>query len=140
MKLKKSLISESEVARRLLLSFVTLGLSACSLDTSEEVVKDQIGRSLSDVIAIWGFPTGEREIAGRKLVYWEDKEKSYEGLPTVGVAVPIGDGGKVSAAFPLVEPRQLVCTRTLEINRKEEVVQAALDGNDCPYFAPSDWT
>lgn len=80
----------------------------------------QIGKSLDQVIAAWGFPTGERNVAGRRSVIWEETELSYDNVPKVGVNLPIGDNGSVSATIPLADPEELTCRRILQINSAEK--------------------
>ena len=116
-----------------------LALSACNAEKSDEVVNARTGQSLEQVIADWGFPTDERTVAGRRLVIWEESELSYDTVPKVGISLPIGDRGSVSATIPLSNPDELTCRRVLQINSAEQVVAASLEGNDCPYFAPQGW-
>ena len=128
--------------KRLTLGFVflsLLALSACNAEKSDEVVNARTGQSLEQVIADWGFPTDERTVAGRRLVVWEESELSYDNVPKVGISLPIGDRGSVSATVPLSNPEELTCRRVLQINSAEQVVAASLEGNDCPYFAPRGW-
>ncbi len=114
-------------------------LSGCNLEQSEDVVRGQVGKTLDQVIADWGFPTNERMVAGRRLVIWEDVDLSYDNVPQVGLNLPIGDNGSVSATIPLSDPEELACRRVLQINSAEKVVAGTLEGNNCPYYAPQGW-
>ena len=120
------------------IGLASLGLAACDLTTSEEAMRARLGQPLNTVIADWGFPTSERTIAGRNLVVWEETEVTYDGVPQIGIGGDIGNAS-VTATIPLGEPRELSCNRVLQINRQEIVIGASLEGNNCPFYAPSNW-
>ena len=116
-----------------------LVLTACDLTRSEEAIQARIGQSLQEVINVWGAPSGANEVAGRTFVYWEQTELSSEDVPSVSLETPIGNG-KISATIPLSDPDKLTCRRTVQLDRNERVVSASLEGNNCPYYAPNDWS
>lgn len=129
----------SNLTKLMALGLTGLTLTACDLTTSREAVQARVGQSLDEVIADWGFPTGERKVAGRNLVYWEDLDISYEDVPSVGVTLPIGRNGGITAEVPLGDPDELRCIRTLELDRSSKVKLATLEGNNCPHYAPRNW-
>ena len=137
--MKSKTFPTSNSTKLFLIGCTGIALAACDLTTSREAVQARIGQSLDDVIADWGFPTGEREVLGKKLIYWEESEVSYENVPKVGLKLPIGDNGSVSAEIPLGEAQELRCERTVEIDRSSTIVSAAVEGNNCPYYAPRSW-
>lgn len=113
-------------------------LGACDTTSATEAVEARVGQSLDEVVEDWGFPTGERTVVGRRLVYWEELEYDYDDVPRVGLRLPFG-GGEVEAQIALTDPEELTCTRELQLDADETVVAADLKGNNCPYFVPSDW-
>ena len=126
-------------ARFLAIAAGGLALAACDFDRADEVVQARIGQNLSTVISSWGFPTDQKEVAGRDLVYWTQTELSYDDVPQISIEAPIGSSGSISAQIPLAEPTEMTCSRVLEIDSNQVVINAALEGNDCPYYAPSGW-
>lgn len=122
-----------------ILGAAALSLAGCNLPKSSEVVQAKIGQSLDAVIADWGYPARERKVAGRTLVIWEESELSYDNVPQIGVSVPVGTNGSVTATIPLGEPEEKVCRRTLELNKSDIVIGASLQGDLCPYYAPNNW-
>ena len=78
---------------------------------------------VNDVIDIWGYPTSEKIIAGRKLYYWTESNFSVSGNQ-YGVY-----GG------------ENYCTRILEVDKNDKIIKWEWKGNDCPaaYFTSKKW-
>lgn len=72
------------------------------------------GYSINDVIDVWGYPTSQKEVAGKQLYYWEDSIP-YIYSTTYGVY-----GGTAT------------CIRIMEVNSDNEVIRWEYKGNACP--------
>lgn len=103
-----------------------------------EVIASWHGAHIDEAIARWGYPTDERTIAGRRLVYWDrtvtldmPATSSTQGTATrvapgvVTYASTTHHSGGGSSAW--------ACVRTLEIDAAGFVVGGAWQGNNCPF-------
>ena len=114
-------------------------LAACELVETRDLMQQQIGKPLSELISQWGFPTDERREHGRDLVFWTRTDVSYENTPKLDVTVPLTDNIEFSGSFPLGEGEELACSRIVEVDSDQIVINASVQGNDCPRYAPSSW-
>lgn len=111
----------------------TLAMAAAALTTAcawhegkTEAMDSWMGASIDDVIAVWGYPTGEREVAGRKLYTWGSAWT--QSLPTTTQASVSGSAATASTTPSAVD---WSCTLTLEVDDAERVVSWQAEGNDC---------
>ncbi len=114
-------------------------LAACDHVETRDLMQQQVGKPLSELIGQWGFPTDERRENGRDLVYWTRTDVSYENTPKLDVTVPINDNIEFSGSFPLGDGEELACSRIVEVDKDQIVINASVQGNDCPQYAPSSW-
>ena len=54
--------------------FIFTTLTANANDFMSKALDSWIGYSIDDVIAVWGYPKSEKQIAGRNLIYWTNAE------------------------------------------------------------------
>ena len=52
--------------------FAVSNLAVRAESFMQKAIDSWVGYSIDDVIDAWGFPTDEKEIAGRKLIYWKN--------------------------------------------------------------------
>ncbi len=83
-------------------------------NTMNKVMDSWIGENIDTVINIWGYPSSEKEIAGKKLYYWLNS--SY-----------VVSGNQYS-----VYGVEATCNRILEVDKNNTVVKWQWEGNNCP--------
>jgi len=83
-------------------------------DTMNKIMNSWIGENINSVIAIWGYPTSEKTVAGRKLYTWSQGSTIGENI--WGTA--------------LVE--QQTCNRILEVDESNNVKSWQWEGVSCP--------
>ncbi len=90
--------------------------------TMSKIMESWKGESIDSVIKVWGYPTDEKTIAGRKLFYWTEKSFIYGNENNYG--------GK-----------ELYGSRILEVNSSNRVINWEFQGNDLPrtYLTGKKW-
>lgn len=83
-------------------------------NTMGKVMDSWIGENIDTVINSWGYPSSEKEIAGKKLYYWLNSSYVVTGNQ-YGVY-----GG------------ESICNRILEVDKNNIVVKWQWEGNSCP--------
>ena len=83
-------------------------------NTMGKVMDSWIGENIDTVINHWGYPSSEKEIAGKKLYYWLNS--SYV----------------VSGNLSGVYGGEATCNRILEVDKNNTVVKWQWEGNNCP--------
>lgn len=95
--------------------------AAKSSDAIKELMAPWHGRSINDVIAVWGYPTEEKKIVGRHLIRWQVSASS--GITSASVSPSNRDDTGT-------EPPQLKgCLLTLEVDQNKQII-----GSD--FFGP----
>ena len=91
--------------------------------TMEKIMDSWLGENINTVIDYWGYPTSEQKIAGRKLFHWIDS--SYH----------------VYSDQYGINAKEVTCNRTLEVDKKNNVIKWQWEGNTCPatYFIGKKW-
>jgi len=111
-------------------------LVACS-GGGEGGVMDQImdswkGATLDEAISKWGYPDGERKIAGRSLYQWDRDVTVVLPATTSGTVTTFGNtsylngtttGGVMNGS----------CRRILEVDNANVIVGTQWSGNNCPF-------
>lgn len=83
-------------------------------NTMGKVMDSWIGENIDKVIDSWGYPSSEKEIAGKKLYYWT---KSSYVITSNQYGVYGGES---------------TCNRILEVDKNNTVVRWQWEGNSCP--------
>lgn len=91
--------------------------------TMEKIMNSWQGENINSVIDVWGYPSAEKEIAGKKLYCWY-YSRHYVSGDQYGVY-----GGEVT------------CNRILEVDKDNNVIKWQWDGNRCPatYITSKKW-
>ena len=86
--------------------------------TMGKIMDSWLGEHINTVMDSWGYPSQEKEIAGRKLYYWINS--SY-----------VVSGGQYG-----VYGGESTCNRILEVDKNNRVIKWQWEGNSCPatYF------
>ena len=92
--------------------------AAKSSDAIKKLMAPWHGRSINDVIAVWGYPTEEKEIVGRHLVRWQVSASS-------GITSASSNTGDTETEPPQVKG----CLLTLEVDQNKQII-----GSD--FFGP----
>jgi hypothetical protein len=90
-------------------------VAAWSFETMREHLATWHGHSIDQVIEQWGFPSDEKTIVGRQLVYWR-----FEGPEVTAVYG--------SSNWAVGNKRKHGCTITFEINKHRQIVGTKFDG------------
>ena len=98
----------------ILCCFIMLPAYAGFKKVMSKCMNSWLGYTTNEIIKVWGYPTNQKEFAGKKLLYWED-EQSYIYGNQYGIY-----GGTNT------------CTRILEINDSNEIIGWEVKGNNCP--------
>ncbi len=88
--------------------------SANSNNAMSNALDSWKGYTVDDVIAVWGYPESEKNIAGKKLYIWE--ERNFSVL-----------GNQYS-----IQGVEDYCVRILETDENNKVVSWEWKGNACP--------
>lgn len=82
-----------------------------------------VGYTIDDVINKWGYPTSEKELAGKKLYYW-DSHQSY-----------------VTGNQYYVTGGEIYFIRIFEVDKNNKVIKWEYKGNNCPktYLTCKKW-
>lgn len=111
-----------------------LALVGCSgaFGTMDGIMQSWHGAPLDDVITQWGYPSGQQDIAGRKIYIWDKKRILTLPQETTGQARVIGNTAYLSTTTT-GGTSFWSCQRILEVNDKNIVVGSQWQGNNCPY-------
>lgn len=98
------------------------------------------GASLDDVIASWGYPDEEKNIAGKKLYFWNE-EATITIPPTAQTYSNYNAGTDTFFTQTYADmggnyPRK--CTKILEADKNNVIVGWTLRGNACSGFLSND--
>lgn len=133
---------------------IALPVFADTKSFMEKCLNSWVGYSMDEVMSSWGYPTGEREIAGKHLYFWNVQKVGYVPQTSntyghtnatanyYGYGSAYGNGtynsttttyGGYSVTY--------YCNRTLEVDADNKVVSWQWEGNFCPstYFAGKKW-
>lgn len=104
---------------RILLLLCLFMITCLNVNAEEFMVKalnSWKGYSIDDVIASWGYPNNEKQIAGRNLVYWTNGQYHISGNQYY------------------ISGEESYCTKILEIDKNKKVISWQYEGNSCPNF------
>lgn len=115
-------------------------LAACSGGNGvmDGIMHSWVGSSVDDVIARWGYPDGERTVAGKNLLVWS--EDMQLALPTTtqtsGNITVFGNQALYNGASTTTGGgiSNWNCTRIVEVNKANKVVAVDWKGNNCPFM------
>lgn len=107
----------------ILCCLITLPAFAGSKKVMTRCMESWRGYPIEDVMKVWGAPTGQEEVNGRMLYYWKQS-------PSYNLGKHYTSSGGTST-----------CTRIIEVNDYNDVVDWEVQGNQCPttYFRVKDW-
>lgn len=115
-------------------------VSACSggHGLMDEMMGSWVGSDIDEVIQRWGYPDGEKVIAGKTLLVWSDDQQLF--LPSTSTT--IGNASLVgNQVFSDVQTTSYGggvtnwnCTRIVEVDQRNIVVGASWKGNNCPFL------
>lgn len=96
--------------------FILISLPAYSGEFMNKALNSWLGYSIDDVIAVWGYPKSEKQIAGRNLIYWTNNQ--YQ----------------VSGNQYYVSGGETFCNKIFEVDKKNKIISWQYEGNSCPNF------
>ena len=101
---------------------IMLMLTGCTGRTMNRVITSWQGATLDEVVQAWGYPSGEKTIAGHHLYSWDE----YHGASASGGFWPGAQkwGG--------VSVHDEYCTRILEVGGDNRIIGGQWEGTDCP--------
>lgn len=115
-------------------------LAACSGGDGimDGIMNSWNGAELDQVIDAWGYPNSEQNIAGRKLYIWNrDVQLAMPATATTtGYATNYGSQTFYTGTTNIMGGgvTNWSCTRILEVNSKNVVVNGEWRGNNCPFM------
>lgn len=119
-------------------------LLACSggAGTMDGIMQSWQGTRLDAVIAQWGYPHEQRDIAGRRLYLWHRNTTLTTPVTSNTTVNVIGNTAYTTTHSYGGTTSNWNCTRILEVNRSEFVVGWQWQGNNCPFaeaFQYANW-
>lgn len=93
------------------------------------------GMGIQSLIAHIGYPSAERNVAGRKLYVWDSRRTVTYSMPSTstssGTVYTNGGSGYYSGSSTTWIPQtaNYFCTITVEVNSSEEIVGSQYQGN-----------
>ena len=119
-----------------LICLLIVPLSACAWDLfMDKCIASWIGYPLDSVIKSWGYPDEEKNIAGKKLYIWE--ERDYDINTDRGSRFSISSTdkkGRETVFSSGGEPEVEYCRKILEADDNNVIVNGQWKGNACPLF------
>ena len=115
------------------LALVCTSVYAWGKEIMDTVMSSWYGESIDAVINRWGYPTDEKNIAGRKLIIWsEGTEHSVDSW---------GDTNKDWSWGSATVKDEEVCTRTFEVDEHNKIIRGQWKGESCPFtqFGGKKW-
>lgn len=108
--------------KKLFITLFLIIITSASVQAFENKAMDKlmeswVGENINTVIDIWGYPTKEKEILGRKLYYWEK----------------IGDNVGYINNSGLFFSQNTNCTKIYETDKNNIIIKWQWEGNDCPF-------
>jgi hypothetical protein len=119
-------------------------VSACSggFGTMDRIMSSWEGAKLDEVIAQWGYPHQEQNIAGHKVYRWFHNKSAFIPSQTHGTVNTIGSTSYINTTTTGGGMISGQCVRTLEVDKKNRVISWEWSGNNCPFaelMEYSDW-
>jgi hypothetical protein len=110
--------------------FLLIAVTGCC--NMDEVMTSWEGCHINEVIAQWGYPDSQQEIAGRTLYRWGDSGSMYvpQTSTTYGHVNAYG-GYTANTYYSGGYNVQLYCIRTLEVDSRGYVISWQYEGNNC---------
>lgn len=117
-----------------LLFFIMLIFTGCSTkEFMNAVMESWVGYSLDDVIRQWGYPTDEKNIAGKRLVYWSNSRSVFIPQTSNSTVNLYGNNAYINSTSYGGGYQNYYCNRILEIDKNNKVAGWQWDGNNCPF-------
>jgi len=124
--------------KKVLLSITALALICTSVyawgrEIMDTIMRSWYGENIDSVISKWGYPTDEKNIAGRKLIIWsEGTEQSFDTWT---------DHDKGWSFSTATAKEEDVCTRTFEVDEHNKIINGQWKGESCPFtqFGGKKW-
>lgn len=114
--------------------FLTLPVNSAGIKNTMTTILDSwLGENINTVINQWGYPNDERIIVGRKLYYWTNNQTIYTPATTNGTISTYGPTSYYNGSTYGGNYTNLYCTRILEVDSKDIVINWQYEGNNCPF-------
>ncbi len=110
----------------------------------EKCLDSWVGYSLDSLIAKWGYPNDEKEIAGKHLYIWQNSKTGYvpQTSTTYGNVntnanyygnsiYGIGNYNSTTTTYGCYSINYY-CTRTIEVDSEGNIISWQWEGNNCP--------
>ena len=101
--------------------------------TMASIMDSWVGESINAVIKCWGYPTNEKNIAGKKLYYWDWSYNVTQPVHTNAQAYTYGNTTNINAYTYGGGTYNVSCNRILEVDDSDKVINWQWSGNNCPY-------
>ena len=102
------------------------------------IMNSWVGASADDIMRQWGYPHEERSIAGKRLLVWNRNVQLAmpQTATTSGTVNRIGQTAYYSGTTTVSGggTSNWNCTRILEIDKDNKVVNWHWEGNNCPFM------
>ena len=119
--------------------FIFLFLVSCSGGLSGQVMNKVMdswqGSHINEVIAQWGYPNAEQNIAGKKIYIWDRTVNWTPPSTTTGTGTIIGDTVSIITTTTGGGTSTWSCRRILEVNESNIITGWQWGGNNCPFAA-----
>ena len=100
----------------LIIFFILFSMPVNAEEFMVRALNSWLGYNIEDVISVWGYPTDEKHIVGKNLIYWSNNE--YYVLANQGSFY----GG------------ESYCNKIFEIDKNGKIISWQYKGNSCPNF------
>lgn len=95
---------------------LVLPANAGSKEFMKKCLDSWLGYTTNDIIAVWGYPSEERTIAGKHLLYWNSSSSIYTLYSNTF-------GGVITTE---------TCNKTIEVDNNGKIINWEWTGNSCP--------
>ena len=119
-----------------LLIVISIFLSSCTtFKDIENGLASYNGMGIQSLISHIGYPSAERNIAGRKLYVWDSRQTVTYSMPSTstssGTVYTNRGSGYYSGSSTIWIPQtaNYFCTITVEVNSSEQIIASQFQGN-----------
>ena len=109
-----------------------LPVNAGTKEFMETCLNSWLGYTIDDVIAVWGYPSDERTIAGKHLLYWTYSSDIYIPQSSYSNVNKSYNSANVYTStyggYTITE----VCNATLEVDDNNKIIKWEWSGDGCP--------
>lgn len=112
---------------------LVLPANAGSKEFMKKCLDSWLGYTTNDIIAVWGYPSEERTIAGKHLLYWNSSSSAY--IPQTSYSNVHNYHKNTANVYTNTFGGYTVtetCNKTMEVDNSGKIINWEWTGDACP--------